>query len=173
VLERRDDIVDFEGLTHFDRQALAADVVDNGQAAKTTALEERVGHEVHAPALIWRGQFGSLQSIGGCLATAWTLGAKIQAGQDMQPMYALVIHLPALAAQEDVNSTCAAAHARLSDLLDALGHRRIQVGSLRPIVPRCARLSEQGTRASNTDLIRILQVADQRLALCRDQSFLY
>src|SRR4029079_14212759 len=43
-----------DGRAHLDRQALAAEVVDDIEDPKASAIAERVAHEVHGPAAIDR-----------------------------------------------------------------------------------------------------------------------
>ncbi len=132
-----------QGFADHDCHAFAAEIVDDGEAAKASTVEERIRHEIHAPTLVGCRQLGTFQSIGAGLASSRPLRSQIQARQNIQPVNALVIDLPSLPPQQDVDAPRTVANACLRNLLDALGQGSIQGRPRGFVIPRSTRLPEE------------------------------
>lgn len=46
------DVLSLQALSNLDRQALSAEIVDDGERAELAPIEERVGHEIDTPDLV-------------------------------------------------------------------------------------------------------------------------
>src|SRR5664279_2855170 len=90
---------------HLDLQALPGVVIHDVQGAKPPSRAECIAHEVHRPYLI--GSHGLRQRLAHRAALSSTLAPQRQLLLHIQPVHPLVIHLPAFALQQNLQTAVA------------------------------------------------------------------
>jgi hypothetical protein len=117
-------------------QALAGEIVDDGENAEAPSVAELVMHKIHRPALVWA--LWQRQRCPGAerpLATAATANLKPFLGVD--PRQLLAVQSEALAPQQDVQSAIAKAAPHRGDLAQT-GSQQIIVWPPAAIADRAA-----------------------------------
>lgn len=107
--QKGDDLLPPEARRHLDPQALPAKIIDYRQDPEPPPVEELVRHEVHAPALVRSPGLGPLAPDLGAGAPPGAFGPQVQAFLAVEPPDPLVVHPPALPAEEDVDPLVAPA----------------------------------------------------------------
>src|SRR5690606_8598877 len=138
--------------------------VHDRQAPESTAVEERIGHEVHAPALVGSGQHGPLHAMSCRLAPARPLAPKVEPGLAIQSVHALVVVRPAFSTQQHEDPPEAVTDTGGGDLFDPPKQWPI---ILFPglVVPRRTALLDRVASPTDAYPVSINQMAHERLAL--------
>lgn len=102
-VEHVDHVVRGERSTCLGRQRLARLLVDHGRHAQSPAVVKLVVHEVHAPPLVPARRHARWSAIHHRVSSVWAISPEIQPFHAIQPFRALVVHQPALAAQQHVD----------------------------------------------------------------------
>ncbi len=100
-VEHAGDIIATQAAGHLDRQAFACEVIDYRQEPEATPIEELVGHEIHAPALVGVSRPGQLWPGGAAPVPTRLVPAYAESFFPVEPVDPLAIHHPALPAQPD------------------------------------------------------------------------
>jgi hypothetical protein len=120
------------------RECLSRMAIDDRQDPERTSVEQAVGHEVHRPDLVCTADRGPPLSVAPGPFALGQLGPDRQSLVPVDPASALVIHLPALPAQQDVQPPVAIAHPCGSELLQPHAQSNLRVGALPVTLGRAA-----------------------------------
>jgi hypothetical protein len=86
----------------MDRMAARVSGVSESHDSMTLPREQLIGHEVHAPSLIDHTSPGPLAADRTALVASWSFSTHLKPFLAVQPIHQLVIYLPALTPQQDM-----------------------------------------------------------------------
>ncbi len=118
MFEQARDVLAADAMIHGDVHALAAEVVDDGQALDPSAAGERVHHEVQTPDLVDGPRLQQRHPFAPRSLDLATLAHR-QVVLAVQPPHALVIDRVAFAGEQVVDAPVAEARAFMGELDDA------------------------------------------------------
>lgn len=170
-LQDLDHMITGEGLIHFDGQAFPRMVVNDGQRSEFLPVEQRVRHEIHAPDLVGSRQLKALKAIGRTAPATRPLGSKIEAFLLVKTIDPLVIHTPALTANEHVYAPKPKPYPSRRDLMHTLLQRGVQSFGLGFVVPAGTALFAHCARTLDAHAVTVDEVANELFALRWPQSF--
>lgn len=116
-----------EPLADLDHQALTREVIDQRQEAELPAIEELVGHEVHAPALVRTQGLDRLRPGHRAAMSPWLMPPHAESFLPVEPVHALAVHTLPLTPQLRPHPLVSPRRVRGSDLLDLALERRLIV----------------------------------------------
>src|SRR5690606_10193578 len=158
------DVFALELLVHLNGQTHLGEVVHDRQAPEPAAVEERIGYEVHAPALVGSGQHGPFHTMSCRLASARPFTPQVEPGLAIQSINTLVVVRPAFSTQQHEDPPKAVTNTGGGDLFDpAKQWPIIPLPGL--VVPRRSTLLHHVASTTNAHPVSINQVAHERLAL--------
>ena len=120
-----DDLFTSNALIDIDGQGPAGESIDYGQRPQAPAVEQRVRYKVHRPKLVRRSRPWVSPAPGGGDVSARSPEPKTEAILPIEPLDALVVHPPPLAAQQNVESEIAVPRPGPREVPDAHDQRRL------------------------------------------------
>ncbi len=155
----------------MDRQTFPTKIIHYSQRPKTPTIKQIIRHEIHTPALIDMRQDRPLLAVCCTDMSAGALSAQIQPFQAINPVYFLVVNLPAFPSQLDMNARATIPYPGFRYFPDTQGYRPIVTPDL-PVVDSSA-LHQQPASPADTDTIYLLQKAHRLALLSRPQNFFF
>ena len=157
-VEHTGDVVAPQTAVDLNREALACEVLDYRQEPKSVTVEELVGHEVHAPALVDVSRRCPLGPRYTALVPARLVSTDAQSFFPVEPVHPLTIHWPAFPAQLDPDSLVAPRDMHFFDITDSQSQHGLIIGDALVAVRR-ARRREHAARTPLADVVRGLSLA--------------
>jgi len=112
--------------------------IDDRQDPERTSVEDAIRHKVHGPDLVWTADRGPPVSVAPGPFALGQLGPNRQPFVPVDPVGALVVHLPALPSQQEVQPPVAIAHPCSSELLQPHAQSDLRIGALAVALRRAA-----------------------------------
>ena len=155
---------------HLQDRTLTTPVIDRRQDAKRPAVGQGVVDEVHAPALAGAGRHRRGAAMQGDVLAPSHPHPQLQAIQAIQGAHALLVHRPALPAQQHPDAHVAESWSRVRQCADPGAERRLVVAR-RPAVPRGSAELRQMTGPHAADAEGPVDPIGQLAALQGPQTF--
>jgi len=151
-------------------QAFSTENIDYRQRAETLTIEQRIRHEINAPAFIDLCDQRPFEPMRLCNATVWTVAPQIESGLEVYPVHFLVIEEKSFPAQQGVDAPVSVSHPRHGNIPDPY-QKQCVIPSCRDI-PACrTRKRDHHAGALLTDPVRVFKMLDDDTLAGGHQNF--